>query len=144
MLLFFNMMLSWGKYAPPRNAPHALWCIERTLFDNYRLSNWISAIEIQAGLPRVVLKFKKEMKMAVSEQSEEAWNKNDAVAWIALLHEDYQFKFHSNGKVMKKIWYDAWDDDRWYEKWERYKQALSIWEWWYLRDPLIQWLWKWR
>ena len=42
------------------------------------------------------------MKVAVFEQWEEAWNKNDAVAWIALLHEHYQFKFHSNGKVMKK------------------------------------------
>ena len=50
----------------------------------------------------MVLKFEKEMKMAVFEQWEEAWNKNDAAAWIALLHEDYQFKFHSNGKVMKK------------------------------------------
>ena len=53
-------------------------------------------------MPSVVLKFEKEMKMAVFEQWEEAWNKNDAAAWIALLHEDYQFKFHSNGKVMKK------------------------------------------
>ncbi|MDG1094759.1 MAG: hypothetical protein P8P21_14020 [Paracoccaceae bacterium] len=41
--------------------------------------------------------------MAVFEQWEEAWNKNDAAAWIALLHEDYQFKFHSNGKVMKNL-----------------------------------------
>ena len=40
--------------------------------------------------------------MALFEKWEEAWNKNDAAAWIALLHEDYQFKFHSNGKVMKK------------------------------------------
>ena len=40
--------------------------------------------------------------MALFEKWEEAWNKNDAAAWIALLHENFQFKFHSNGKVMKK------------------------------------------
>ena len=51
-------------------------------------------------MPRVVLSFEKEM--ALFEKWEEAWNKNDAAASIALLHEDYQFKFHSNGKVMKK------------------------------------------
>ena len=40
--------------------------------------------------------------MVCFEKWEEAWNNNDAAAWIALLHEDYQFKIHSNGKVMKK------------------------------------------
>ena len=40
--------------------------------------------------------------MARFEKWEEAWNNNDGAAWIALLHEDYQFNFHSNGKVMKK------------------------------------------
>ena len=40
--------------------------------------------------------------MALFAKWEEAWNRNDAAARIALLHEDYQFKFHSNGKVMKK------------------------------------------
>ena len=55
---------------------------------------------MRAGMTRVVLSFEKEM--ALFEKWEEAWNKNDAAAWIALLHEDYQFKFHSNGKVMKK------------------------------------------
>ena len=44
-------------------------------------------------MPSVVLKFEKEMKMAVFEQWEEAWNKNDAAAWIALLHEDYQCRW---------------------------------------------------
>ena len=40
--------------------------------------------------------------MARFEKWEGAWNNNDAAAWIALLHEDYQFKFHSNGRVMRK------------------------------------------
>ena len=40
--------------------------------------------------------------MELFEKWEEAWNRNDAAAWIALLHDDYHFKFHSNGKVMKK------------------------------------------
>ena len=92
-----------------------LWCVKQALFNNYRLLNWISGIEIQAGIPRLVLKFEKEMKMAVFEQWEEAWNKNDAAAWIALLHEDYQFKFHSNGKVMKNlIWRLRW----WLRPWQ--------------------------
>ncbi len=40
--------------------------------------------------------------MVCFEKWEEAWNNNDVAARIALLQEDYQFKIHSNGKVMKK------------------------------------------
>ena len=50
-------------------------------------------------MPRVGLKFEKEMKIAVFEQWEEAWNKNDAAAWNALLHEDYQSKFIPTGRL---------------------------------------------
>ncbi len=50
-------------------------------------------------MPRVVLKFEKEMKMAVFEQWEEAWNKNDAAAWIALLHEIINSNFIPTGRL---------------------------------------------
>ena len=38
-----------------------------------------------------------------------AWNNQDYDAFMALHHEDYEFKFHSDGRVMKK--YD-WDKDQ--------------------------------
>ena len=40
--------------------------------------------------------------MALFKKWEEAWNNNDASGWFSLLHEDYQFTFHSSGNVMKK------------------------------------------
>lgn len=40
--------------------------------------------------------------MMLFEKWEKAWKNNDASAWINLLHEDYEFKFHSSGNVMKK------------------------------------------
>ena len=40
--------------------------------------------------------------MALFKKWEEAWNNNDASGWFSLLHEDYQFTFHSSGNIMKK------------------------------------------
>jgi len=40
--------------------------------------------------------------MTLSKKRDEAWNKNDAYGWVNLLHDDYQFTFHSSGNVMKK------------------------------------------
>ena len=40
--------------------------------------------------------------MALFKKWEEAWNNNDASGWLSLLHEDYQFTFHSSGNNMKK------------------------------------------
>ena len=40
--------------------------------------------------------------MALSKKWDEAWNKNEAYGWVNLLHDDYQFTFHSSGNVMKK------------------------------------------
>ena len=31
-----------------------------------------------------------------------AWDRKDAEAELALFHDDWEFKFHSSGKVMKK------------------------------------------
>jgi hypothetical protein len=36
----------------------------------------------------------------------EAWDNQDTDAFMALHHEDYQFTFHSDGRVMKK---NDWD-----------------------------------
>ena len=32
----------------------------------------------------------------------DAWDRKDAEAELALFHDDWEFKFHSSGKVMKK------------------------------------------
>ena len=32
----------------------------------------------------------------------DAWDRKDAEAELALFHDDWQFKFHSSGKIMKK------------------------------------------
>ena len=32
----------------------------------------------------------------------DAWDRRDAEAELALFHDDWQFKFHSSGKIMKK------------------------------------------
>ena len=40
--------------------------------------------------------------MALFKKWEEAWNNNDASGWLSLLHEDYQFTFHSSGNIMKR------------------------------------------
>ncbi len=40
--------------------------------------------------------------MALFEKWNEAWNKNDAAAVFECFHDDFEFKFHSSGNVMKK------------------------------------------
>jgi hypothetical protein len=40
----------------------------------------------------------------------DAWDNKDAEAELALFHDDWEFKFHSTGKVMKKG--DITPDDR--------------------------------
>ena len=36
------------------------------------------------------------------EKFKKAWDENDAGAEFALYHDDWEFKFHSNGKIMRK------------------------------------------
>ena len=40
--------------------------------------------------------------MVLFEKWNEAWNKNDAAAVFECFHDDFEFKFHSSGNVMKK------------------------------------------
>jgi hypothetical protein len=40
--------------------------------------------------------------MALYEKWNEAWNNNDATAVFECFHDDFEFKFHSSGNVMKK------------------------------------------
>tara|TARA_B100000497_G_C7653660_1_gene393358 strand:- start:809 stop:1216 length:408 start_codon:yes stop_codon:yes gene_type:complete len=53
-------------------------------------------------LAKVIHSNKDKKIMALFKKWEEAWNNNDASGWFSLLHEDYQFTFHSSGNVMKK------------------------------------------
>ena len=36
------------------------------------------------------------------EKFKKAWDEKDAEAEFALYHDDWEFKFHSNGKIMRK------------------------------------------
>ena len=36
------------------------------------------------------------------EKLKKAWMENDAEAELALYHNDWEFKFHSNGNIMRK------------------------------------------
>ena len=36
------------------------------------------------------------------EKFKQAWERNDAEAEFELYHDDWEFKFHSNGKIMRK------------------------------------------
>ena len=40
--------------------------------------------------------------MSIYEKWNEAWNNNDATAAFECFHDDFEFKFHSSGNVMKK------------------------------------------
>ena len=40
--------------------------------------------------------------MSIYERWNEAWNNNDATAAFECFHDDFEFKFHSSGNVMKK------------------------------------------
>jgi hypothetical protein len=53
-------------------------------------------------LAKVIHSNKDKKIMALFKKWEEAWNNNDASDWFSLLHEEYQFTFHSSGNVMKK------------------------------------------
>ena len=45
--------------------------------------------------------------MMIFDKFVDAWDRKDAEAELALFHDDWEFKFHSSGKVMKKGEYNS-------------------------------------
>ena len=51
---------------------------------------------------RITSRVQKKGKIMLYEKLKKAWDDNDAEAELALYHDDWEFKFHSNGKIMRK------------------------------------------
>ena len=50
----------------------------------------------------MTLKNKMEGNFMLYEKFKKAWDEKNAEAEFALYHDDWEFKFHSNGKIMRK------------------------------------------